>query len=356
MPIQPENRHPLAAATLPLLPTLSIGSHAPMGWLIAGLDSATRGEMGRADVAEMFRDALEIAVLDQQRAGLDLLVDGEMSRLDFNLGFYARIAGLEPLSAERRLGPDAHDQRGKWRVTESLSAPNGLGCLADFTQLLEIADRPVKASVPGPFTLAGRLALDGIYGDRMEAAWALSPIVNAELRQLVIAGADFIYLDEPSFAVYPDGAAGYVELFNATVTGVEAKIGTHLCFGNYRGRAVARRSYRPLFPWVLDLRAGQLSLEFANREMAEVGLWAELAGASGKELAAGVVDVKNSWCEPPEEVAGRIRLLLKHVPAEKLWLTPDCGLSQTARPIAVRKLHALVEGAKIVRRELTGDG
>jgi 5-methyltetrahydropteroyltriglutamate--homocysteine methyltransferase len=277
-----------------------------------------------------------------------------MSRLDFNLGFYSRIRGLEAQRVERRLGPEGHDQRGTWLVTEKLSAPEGLGCVEDFSRLLEIADRPVKASVPGPFTLAGRLSLNGVYRDRMDAAWALVPIVNAELRRLVDAGADYLYLDEPSFAVYPGGGQAYVELFNAAVEGLTAKVGTHLCFGNYRGRPVARRTYRPLFPWVLDLKVDQLSLEFANREMTEVELWSEFAADSGKELAAGVVDVKNYWCERPEDVADRIRLLLKHVPAGKLWLTPDCGLSQTARWAATRKLSALVEGARIVRHELGG--
>ncbi len=348
------NRHPLKSANLPILPVTTIGSHAPMGWLLAGIAAFERGELGEADRAEMLRDAMDVAVLDQQRAGVDVLVDGEMSRLDFNLGFYSRLLGLIALPAERRLGPEGHDQRGKWLVTEKLSAPDGLGCVPEFARLLEIADRPVKASVPGPFTLAGRLELNGIYRDRIDAAWALVPIVKAELQRLVQAGADFIYLDEPSFAVHRGNERSYVELFNGAVAGIDAKIGTHLCFGNFRGRPVAKRTYRPLFPWVLDLRADQLSLEFANREMAEVELWASFAADSGKELAAGVVDVKNYWCERPEDVADRIRLLLKHVPAEKLWLTPDCGLSQTARWAAVRKIDALVAGARIVRNELGG--
>lgn len=351
---EPLNRFPIDSTPLPLLPTVTIGSHAPMGWLLTGFDAAARGEMGAADVAELLRDAMEIAVLDQRRAGVDVLVDGEMSRLDFNLGFYQKLRGLVAQPNERLLGPEGHDQRGRWLVTEPLSAPNGLGCLDEARYLLEIADRPTKASVPGPFTLSGRLALNGVYRDRLEAAWALVPIVNAELKALVVAGVDFIYLDEPSFAVYPDRAVDYVALFNASVDGVAAKIGTHLCFGNFRGRPVARRTYRPLFPWVLDLKADQLSMEFANREMAEAELWAEVAAASGKELAAGVVDVKNYWCEPPEVVADRIRLLLRFVPAEKLWITPDCGLSQTARWAATRKLAAMVDGARIVRKELAG--
>jgi 5-methyltetrahydropteroyltriglutamate--homocysteine methyltransferase len=142
----------------------------------------------------------------------------------------------------------------------------------------------------------------------------------------------------------------FVELFNATVAGVEAEIGLHLCFGNFVGRPVAKRSYRPLFPHILDTRADFLALEFANRELAELELWREFP--SDKILAAGLMDVKNYHVETPDEIAERIRAALQVVPAEQLRVVPDCGLSQTARWAAKAKLHAMVEGARIVRREL----
>lgn len=348
------NRYPLATAKLPLIPTSTIGSHAPMGWLSTVVSAIRDGAYGEQDIAEALQDAVDIAVLDQQRAGLDILVDGEMRRIDFNLGFYGRIAGIQQQPPARRLGPEGHDQRGKWTVVEPLSVPNGLGVVEEFEYLANIADRPVKICVPGPFTLAGRLALNGVYQNRMEAAWALQPAVSAELRRLTEVGADFIYLDEPSIAVYPEFLNENVALFNATVKGIAARIGTHLCFGNFRGRPVAHRTYAPLFPAVMELAADELSLEFANREMAELELLRELAN-SGKTLAAGVVDVKNYWCEPAEVVADRIRQVLAYVPPERLAVTPDCGMSQTARWAAQRKLEALVAGACIVRQELTGE-
>jgi len=170
----------------------------------------------------------------------------------------------------------------------------------------------------------------------------------------VQAGATFIQLDEPSYAVHVQAGspAEFVRLFNQTVAGVEARIGLHLCFGNYAGRPVAKRLYRPLFPHIQDVRADELALEFANREMAEIDLWREFPG--DKTLAAGLVDVKNYYIETPEDVAGRIRRTLEVVPPEKLTITPDCGFSQTARWAARAKLRAMVEGARIVRRELTG--
>lgn len=348
------NRFPLANANRPLIPTSTIGSHAPMGWLTTIVSAIRSGEYGERDIDEALNDAVDLAVLEQQRAGIDILVDGEMRRIDFNLGFYGRIAGLVQQPSPRRLGPEGHDQRGRWLVTEPLTVPHGLGVAEEFTYLLQIADRPVKATVPGPFTLSGRLALNGVYQDRLEAAWALQPAVTEELRRLTALGADFIYVDEPSIAVYPEHLAETIRLFNATVNGIEARIGTHLCFGNFRGRPVARRSYAPLFPAVTELAVDELSLEFANREMAEIGLLREFAQTDGKTLAAGVVDVKNYWCESAEVVADRIRALLEHIPAERLAVTPDCGMSQTARWAARRKLVAMVEGARIVRRELTG--
>jgi 5-methyltetrahydropteroyltriglutamate--homocysteine methyltransferase len=214
--------------------------------------------------------------------------------------------------------------------------------------------KPIKMPCPGPFTLAGRIQPGSVYRDRLDVAYGLAEIVNRELRALVRAGADFIQLDEPSYAVHARQGSpeAFVRLFNQTVEGVGAKISVHLCFGNFVGRPVAKRSYRPLFPYLLDLRADQLTLEFANREMAEIELWREFP--SDKELAAGVVDVKNYYVETAEDVAERIRRVLEFVAPEKLTLTPDCGFSQTARWAARAKLKALVEGTTLVRRELAG--
>jgi 5-methyltetrahydropteroyltriglutamate--homocysteine methyltransferase len=202
----------------------------------------------------------------------------------------------------------------------------------------------------GPFTLAGRIRPGDVYKDRMDVARALVPIVNQELRALVAAGCDFIQIDEPSFAVRVP--SDFIQLFNATVEGVGAKIGLHLCFGNYVGRPVAKRTYRPLFPHIFELNAHQYALEFANRELAELDLWKEFP--SDRELAAGLVDVKNYYVETADDVAERVRAALRFVPPEKLSVVPDCGFSQTARWAARAKLKAMVEGTRIVRAELAG--
>ncbi|MCC6441951.1 MAG: methionine synthase [Armatimonadetes bacterium] len=335
--------------TVGLLPTSIVGSYASPSWLWSALEDIRQGRYGEGDIRETLEDAVQMAVRDQEAAGVDILTDGEMRRLDFVMGFYDRLSGLLPLELPRKMGAPGHDQRPKWKMTGPLQAPEGLGVVEEYRYLRGQTARPVKMTCPGPYTLSGRLT-GGVCRDRMECAYALASIVNQELKVLAANGADFIQLDEPSYAVYPDRPREFIELFNATVEDVEAKIGLHLCFGNYRGRPVGKRVYRPLFPYILEARADQLVLEFANREMAEIDLWQEFP--SDKELAAGLVDVKNYYIETPEDVAERIRLALRYVPAGKLSIVPDCGFSQTARWASFAKLKAMVEGARIVRREL----
>lgn len=339
-------------APLPLIPTSVVGSSSPTAWLAAASEAIARGEFGPSDVEETLTDAVRLAVLDQVEAGVDVITDGEMRRQDFNLGFYDRLRGLRPQPPRRKQGPEGHDQRGRWDVLEPVTAPEGLGIVEEFRYLKSLGDYHLKATCPGPFTLAGRLATGTVYADRIAATEALVPIVNAELQGLVAAGATFIQLDEPSYAVYPDRPRLFVDVFNRTVEGVQAKIGIHMCFGNFRGRPVGKRSYRPLFPHIFDLNAHQFVLEFANREMAEIELWREFP--SDRELGAGLVDVKSYYVETPEDVAGRIRLTLRHGSPERLTVLPDCGFSQTARWAELRKLRSMVIGTQIVRRELGG--
>jgi 5-methyltetrahydropteroyltriglutamate--homocysteine methyltransferase len=339
-----------------LLLTSTVGSYAMPGWLITAGQAIQRGEYGPHDIEETLTDATDIAINDQLKAGIDILVDGEMRRLDFVMGFYDYLQGIRLLPPRRTMGPEGHDMRPKWQILEPLHAPGGLRTVADFRYLQKATaslGQPLKATIPGPFTLSGRLDPGSIYRDRMEVAWALVSIVNQELRELVSAGANFIQIDEPSFAVYPDRISDYVQLWNATVEGVHAKLAMHTCFGNYRCKPVGKRLYRPLFPRLLDAKADQFILEFANREMTELELLSEIA--SEREIGAGVVDVKSYYIEKPEDVGERIRMLLKYVEPSHLQILPDCGFSQTARWAAFAKLQAMVAGTKMVRRELSGD-
>lgn len=336
-----------------MLQTSVIGSYAWPSWFITTVEAIQSGAYGPRDVEEALNDAVDVALRDQEDAGVDVVTDGEMRRLGFfTADFYGRLTGLKARPPQRRVGPAGHDQRERYEAPEPFRAPNGLGLVDEYRYVRERTTRPVKVPCPGPFTLAGRIVVPGPhYEDRMEVAYAFAEIINVELKALVAAGVDFIQLDEPSYAVHPDAPAAFVELFNRTVEGVEARIGLHLCFGNFVGRPVAHRTYRPLFPHILDARVDELAMEFANREMAEVALAAQVAEA-GKTVAAGLVDVKNYFVEPPELVAERIRTVLRHVGPRQLVVTPDCGFSQTARWAARAKLKNMVEGTRIVRREL----
>jgi 5-methyltetrahydropteroyltriglutamate--homocysteine methyltransferase len=339
----------------PLLTTV-IGSYPFPGWL--EFAAAHLDEFGEADIEEMQSDAVIAAVHDQIEAGLDVITDGEQSRYDFNLSFYGRLEGIRatPFSP-RRFGPPAHDQRGKYPITGAIVSRHGLGAVAEFKLLQKIAPPgpTLKASVPGPYTLSGRIEPGGDYPSRWEVADALIPIVRTELEELVAAGCREITLDEPSMSCYGyrEDPRRFVKIFVETVKPIigRCRLSTHLCFGNYKGRAVAPRRYAPLFPAFYELPVDEIHLEMASREFAEIESIGEIA-KRGIDVAIGIIDVKNYYLETPADVAERVRLCLKYAPAERLSFAPDCGLSQTARWAARQKLINMVQGVAAVRKEM----
>lgn len=335
--------------------TTVVGSYPFPGWL----EFATKHlhQFGAADINELIEDAVIAAIHDQVTAGLDVITDGEQTRLDFNLSFYGFIKGIENNeTGTRKFGPAAHDQRGKNTIVGELKAPDGLGAVKEFQRLQRLAPAgPVlKASVPGPYTLSGRLLPNDRYQDRYAITEALLPFVRAELEALVEAGCKEITVDEPSMScyAYKEDTKRFVDIFNRTVKPVVGKcnLSTHLCFGNFKGRPVGYRSIKPMLPDFLDMTVDEVHIEMANREFAEIELLAPFA--EKMKVAVGVIDVKNYYIETVEDVAERIRKCLKYVPAEKLSVAPDCGLSQTARWASRQKLANMVLGAKKVREEL----
>ena len=337
----------------PLL-TSVVGSHAHPGWFVAGIAAAERGELGPADLAEMLDDAVDLAIRDQEAAGIDVISDGEMRRAGFfTAEFYRHLTGVRALPSDRLLGAGGHDQQHRFEVLEPIGAPSGLGVVEEFVAARTRTTRQLKVTLPGPYTLSGRLRTGAgeVYATRVAAAEAFVEILRAELQGLVDAGATIIQVDEPSPAIHPDAPADFAALFNAAIEPVRGKVrlGAHLCFGNYLGRPLAARSYRPILDAMLGFHVDELVLEFANREMAEVELLRDITDA-GRDVAAGVVDVKNYHLESADEVAARIDAILEAgVPPDRLTLVPDCGFSQTARWAATAKLHALVAGRDLVR-------
>jgi 5-methyltetrahydropteroyltriglutamate--homocysteine methyltransferase len=337
------------------LRTTVIGSYPFPGWL--EFASAHLDQFGPDDIREMQDDAVLAAVSDQVRAGLDVITDGEQTRLDFNLSFYGYLEGIDLEGASpRRFGPPAHDQRGRHAIIGPLQAPRGLGAVEEFQRLERLAPsgRTLKASLPGPYTLSGRLIPNEQYSDRYAISEALLPLVRQELCRLIDAGCRELTVDEPSMSCYAyrEDRRRLVDLFNRTVEPIlgKCRLSTHLCFGNYKGRAVGRRSYACMFPDFLELNVDEIHLEMASREMAELELIGTIA--RDKDVAVGIVDVKSYYLEPAEEVADRVRKCLRHAPAERLAFAPDCGLSQTARWAARAKLTNLVAGVHQVRKEI----
>lgn len=333
--------------------TSVVGSHARPGWLDLAVAAADRDELGPVDIREVQDDAVDAALRDQEDAGIDIPSDGEMRRAGFfTAEFYRHIRGVEPLPPDRRLGAGGHDQQHRLRVVAPIDSPDGLGVVEEFRYASTRTTRPLKVTIPGPFTLSGRLTYGPgqVYPDRIAVAQAFVPILAAEIEALVDAGAVYIQIDEPSPAIHPEASHEFAALFNAATAGLQGRVrlAAHLCFGNYLGRPLAARAYRPVLEQALAFRVDDLVLEWANREMAELDVATDIA-AAGRSLGAGVVDVKSYHVESAEEVARRIEQVLDAgVPPERLTLVPDCGFSQTARWATRPKLRALVAGRDLV--------
>lgn len=338
------------------LRTSVIGSYPFPGWL--EFASRNLNQFGEDDLAELQDDAVLVAIADQVAAGLDVITDGEQTRLDFNLSFYGFLDGLRMEgTSPRRFGPPAHDQRGKHAIVGELRAPRGLGAVDEFERLRRLAPSgpTLKASVPGPYTMSGRLFPNDRYKDRHDVTEALLPIIRDELVALADAGCEELTVDEPSMScyAYKEDRRRLVDIFNRTVEPVigRCRLSTHLCFGNFKGHAVGLRRYAPMFPDFLDFHVDEIHVEMASREFAEIELINSIA--SRVDVAVGIVDVKSYYIETVEDIAERVRLCLKHAPAERLSFAPDCGLSQTARWAARKKLQNLVAGVRLVREELS---
>src|SRR5687768_3098610 len=187
---------------LPMLPTSVVGSHGLPGWVWLAREAMEAGRMGAIDVRELMEDATQVALLDQERAGVDVVSTGEMMRVRFIIGFYDHITGIRALPAPRQLGQPLWDTNTPFEVTEKIAAPGGLGIVEEFKLARTLTHKPLKATVPGPYTLLVPLKLGGGYRDKETLLADLVGIVNAECKALVVAGATFIQIDEPHHGMY----------------------------------------------------------------------------------------------------------------------------------------------------------
>ena len=331
-----------------LLPTTVVGSYSVPEWLERLKTEFYQRRISAQHLTEIHEVAIKAAVKDQERAGIDIVSDGELRRDNDIDYFLARIPGVH---IAQRAKSDYYDYY-EAQVTAPLpedADKSTLGLATDFEFTRQLTDRPVKFSFTGPFSLSRRIA-DGAYAEPADLVRALATRLNAEARALAEAGATFLQIDEPFLAGYPEQAALAVEAVNIVTDGVPVSWALHVCYGNRYARPSWEGHYDFLFPAVLAARVDQLVLEFARKGLEDLRLIKQYAWPSS--LGLGVIDVKSATVETPDLVAARIRRALEYVEPGRLMINPDCGLRHLAPEVARRKLHAMVAGTAIVRSEL----
>lgn len=333
---------------LPLLPVMGVGSYAVPGWYISAQKQMREGVFGPHDIEEATNDAVRVIVQDQIEAGLDVLSDGEVRRQRFVYEMFQLMEGLKRVPSRRRLGIAGYDMAPGFTSSEPVTAPGGLKLSEELAFLKSVAKgRPIKMTLPGPLTFAMRIEPEG----RTPAAMMdeIVEILRAEVASLNGQGVDIFQLDEPSLPrdVHGLSLTEAAEISNRVLDAFDGYTALHVCFGNNAGRPFADRRFGRLMDAMQSLRADQLVLEFANREMSEIELLAELG--TSFDIAAGLVDVKNFDMEKAEDVARRIDQALEHISADRLSVTADCGFSALPRYIARQKIDAMVAGARLVR-------
>ena len=343
-----------------LLATTVVGSLPQPDWLIDRASMAERG-VPRVRAAELWRvaepflaqaqdDATLLAIQTLERAGIDVITDGEMRRESYSNRFATALDGLDLEHPAELSGTT-----GRTMLVPRVVGPirrRGPVEVRDVEFLRANTSRPIKITLPGPFSLSAQ-AHDEHYGDPRALATAYADAVNAEVQDLFAAGADVVQLDEPWFRNAPERAREFgVEVVNRALSGATGTTALHLCFGYaalVRGKQSNRYAY---LEELAESTANQISIEAAQPKL-DLAPLATLASA-GKTVVFGVLDLGDPNVETPEQVAARIRAALAYVPAEQLVVAPDCGMKYLPREIAFGKLVAMVEGAALVRREHTG--
>lgn len=342
-----------------LLPTSLVGSYPQPDWLIDRPKLAGRFPP-RVRARELWRvapefleqaqdDATLLAIREQERAGLDIVTDGEMRRESYSNRFATALEGVDidnPGSALDRSGHPNPVPRvvGKIRRKHAVE-------VRDVKFLRANTDRMIKMTVPGPFTMAQQ-AQNDFYKSEEELALDYAAAVNEEIRDLFAAGADMVQVDEPYMQARPEKARQYgLKALNRALEGITGPTAIHICFG-YAAIIHARPSGYSFLPELEQSLARQVSIETAQSSLD----CAVLSKLASKTIILGVLDLSDMKIESPEIVAERIRRALPHVPAERLVIAPDCGLKYLPRDVAFGKMAAMVAGAAIVRGELQGQG
>ncbi|TMG74970.1 MAG: methionine synthase [Betaproteobacteria bacterium] len=300
------------------------------------------------------RDAMRLALADQESAGIDIVTDGEQTRRHFVTTFIENLEGVDfrnkrTVRIRNRYDADVPVVVGKVARARPVY-------VEDIRFLRSQTKRRIKSTLPGPMTMVDTL-YDNHYKSREKLAREFAAILNQEARELERAGADVVQFDEPAFNVYMDEVAAWgIEALEAAAAGLKCKTAVHICYGygikaniDWKKTLGSEwRQYESTFPLLAKSRIDQVSLECANsRVPLEL-----LALLEGKDVLVGAIDVANETVERPEQVAATIRAAMKFVPAEKLYPCTNCGMVPLPREIALGKLRALAYGAALVRREI----
>jgi 5-methyltetrahydropteroyltriglutamate--homocysteine methyltransferase len=335
----------------PAIVTTVVGSYPQPGWLI---DRDRLGErlpprvraldlwrVPEAFLEEAQDDATRLAVQEMERAGVDVITDGEMRRESYSNRFATALEGVDldrPGVALDRTGHENHVPRvvGPIRRTRPVE-------VRDVEFLRSITDRRIKITVPGPFTMTQQAQNDH-YADERSLALAYAEAVNEELHDLKAAGADVVQIDEPYLQARPEPAREYaIEAIDRALDGIEGETVLHTCFG-YAHIVHERLDGYPFLRELNECLATHVSLEAAQPDL-EAGVLSDLPD---KTIVLGVLDLGSSEVETPEVVAGRIRRALEVVPRERLVVAPDCGMKYLSRELAFGKLQAMAAGARLV--------
>ena len=332
-----------------LLPTTVVGSYSVPEWLERLKTEYYQRRISAQHLAEIHEVAIKAAIKDQELAGIDIVSDGELRRDNDTDYFLARIPGVH---IPQRAKTDYYDYYDAEVVTALPADPGPvLGLADDFRFTRQLTPLPVKFSFTGPFSLSRRIR-DNAYPVSGDLVRAIARMLNAEARALAAAGAEFLQIDEPFLAGYPDQAGLAVEAVNIVTDGVAATWALHVCYGNRYARPSWEGHYDFLFPAVKAARVDQIVLEFARKGFDDLRLIQQYEWDGW--LGLGVIDVKNPAVETPAAVASRIRRALDVMPASRLMINPDCGLRHLPPEVARQKLRAMVAGVALVRAELAG--
>jgi 5-methyltetrahydropteroyltriglutamate--homocysteine methyltransferase len=343
---------------LPLLPTSLVGSYAQPDWLIDRARLAGRFPP-RVRARELWRvapewleeaqdDATVLAIRDQERAGLDIITDGEMRRESYSNRFATALDGVDIDNPGTALDRSGHPNPVP-RVVGEIRRKHPVQ-LRDLEVLKANTDRPVKMTVPGPFTMSQQ-AQNDFYDSEESTALGYAAAVNEEIKDLHAAGADIVQIDEPYMQARPEKARAFG--LTAVARALDGVIGTtalHICFG-YAAIIHERPSGYSFLPELAAAPVDQISIETAQSNLDT----SVLEKLPGKTIILGVLDLSTPEVESAETVAARIRRALPHVPADRIVVAPDCGLKYLPRDAAFGKMRAMVEGAALVRTELSGE-